>query len=387
MTVETLSPLEELAKLRDECMWYNPGGCVHGLCARYGEGDCYASEHKDSQQLLQYLFEEEVKPEVVEALVAAGADVNATVTTDAPKRGYEAVYSPLCLAVLGRRAWLVTKLLELGAKNRQVDDMGARCPMAHAAAIGDLACVRAFLDFGLAVDDGETTALLGAVEGKQLEIVQFLLRHGADPNRRNYGYQMIARLPLQAIAQFKYDDDNTISIARALLVAGADPSAKLFTNAPLVSQTRSVGVLRLLCAAGADCSSLAGQSVRYIARALLLSAVEGLDSKAMIEKFSSIVWDESQDWDKLINREKKRLREAKEELASERAQWFWNYEGGRQRALEICLGLAAMQLNSLVLVTIIEAELGFSSSALDIPFHLKWNLVVEIMKKIKKLIN
>ena len=131
-------------------------------------------------------------------------------------------------------------------------------------------------------------------------------------------------------------------------------------------------------------------TVSFANSALLMSAVERIDSEAMLRKYAAldVVFDEAQDWSELLARETQRLREAEEEFAAQRAEWFWHYQGGRQRALELCIGTAALvsQWNSLVLVTIVEAELDFAVDAQKIPFRLKWNLVVETTNRIKNLL-
>ncbi len=131
-------------------------------------------------------------PQLAEALVGAGADVNARTVglpgdalgTDA---GSEGVITPLIAAIETGDADIVTLLLASGADLAAPDEL---TPLQFAAQQGDAEVVAALLAAGAAVDrpgeDGYTPLLSAAAEG-YADVVELLVMAGADVNRRVEG--------------------------------------------------------------------------------------------------------------------------------------------------------------------------------------------------------
>jgi ankyrin repeat protein len=165
--------------------------------------------------------------EIVRALVAEGADVNA---------GDEEGKTPIFHV---RDPGLARLLVELGADLNHRDAEG-KTPL-HRAIFPDLQAV--LLAAGARTDaedeEGETP-LFHAMHASDAEIVAALLRRGADPNNRNRA----GRTPL-----FYAHSDET---AKLLLAAGADPNAEDQHGDTPLFWLSNEKVTRVLIAHGAD---------------------------------------------------------------------------------------------------------------------------------------
>ncbi len=99
------------------------------------------------------------------------------------------------------------------------------------------------------LDDNERSVLSCAAANGQLDVVKWLLKHGADPNLSNW------QSPLSQACFYGHYD-----VARILLENGADPNFTTHTGAtPLseaVDQTKGAKMVELLIAYGADVSWL-----------------------------------------------------------------------------------------------------------------------------------
>lgn len=214
-------------------------------------------------------------PEVVEALVAGGADPSARTTIG---------WTPLHAAAFGNsNSEIVEALLNAGANpdstladswdgkihfpnEESLMDaphlltldgawqmISGRSTTLHVAAghAGDLSVIGALLDGGVdpnARDVEGETPLFAAMAGLlrddiELSVVGQLLQAGADPNARSE----IDRTPLHAAA-----DLGLVEAATVLLDGGADPNAGGWTPLHRAATRPSVELTNLLLARGAD---------------------------------------------------------------------------------------------------------------------------------------
>jgi ankyrin repeat protein len=180
--------------------------------------------------------------DVVEQLLARGANVNARAA-----RGQTA----LMWAVAQKHPDIVKVLLahraDVNARSEswsQVEAVsphghpeynrtipyGINTPLMFAARVGDLASARLLVDAGASVNDqdawGISVVTLAAHSGF-LDLVEFLLDKGADPNRSAAGFA-----PLHE-AIMRRDEP----LVRTLLAHGADPQARLQTWTPTRRQS------------------------------------------------------------------------------------------------------------------------------------------------------
>ena len=176
-------------------------------------------------------------PQVVERLLAAGADPNAKAT-----RGQTA----LMWAASQGHSDVVGVLLEYGAdvhirsetwsqimaipphsapENQQNVPHGGNTALTFAARVGDLASARMLVNAGADVDDadarGASVMVLAAHSGF-VDVVEFALDEGADPNAAGAGFSALH------LAIFRRDED----LGRSLLAHGADPNARITNWTP-----------------------------------------------------------------------------------------------------------------------------------------------------------
>jgi ankyrin repeat protein len=181
-------------------------------------------------------------PEIVELLLSRGANVNARAA-----RGQTA----LMWAVAQKHPDVVRVLLAHGADVHARSDSwsqveavsphghpeynraipyGNNTPLMFAARAGDLASAKLLVDAGANVNDqdarGVSVVTLAAHSG-YLDLVEFLLDKGADPNASAAGFA-----PLHE-AIMRRDEP----LVRALLAHGADPHARLQTWTPTRRQS------------------------------------------------------------------------------------------------------------------------------------------------------
>ncbi|MDE0358360.1 MAG: ankyrin repeat domain-containing protein [Gammaproteobacteria bacterium] len=168
---------------------------------------------------------------------------------------------------------------------QQVGHMGGMTALLHAARQGHAGAVEALLDAGADIDqvsaDGTTPIFIAALNG-HFDMVLALLERGADPNLANHanGTPLFATINQQWIPKTGYAQPNVhlqqnathMEVMQALLRAGADPNARLskrlwFTQyggsilsvnmigaTPFwrASYAADVAAMRLLVAYGAD---------------------------------------------------------------------------------------------------------------------------------------
>lgn len=95
----------------------------------------------------------------------------------------------------------------------------------RAAYRGDLAAVQRFVEDGISPNAGNEvgyTPLMGAARGESLEVIQFLLSHGAQaalPDKR--GFTALHWVVAQPVS----DASRQVACLRALIKAGANPNA------------------------------------------------------------------------------------------------------------------------------------------------------------------
>ena len=228
-------------------------------------------------------------PRVVEQLLAAGADPNASAT-----RGQTA----LMWAVSQLHSDVVGVLLEYGADvharsetwsqvmavpphsnsaNQQDVPHGGNTALTFAARVGDLSSARMLVNAGADIDDadarGASVMVLAAHSGF-VDLVEFVLDEGADPNAAEAGFSALH------LAIMRRDEN----LGRQLLDHGADPNARITNWTPtrrasadwnihpaligatpfwLAARFTQPGFLRLLAEHGAD--PLFVHEVHYVA--------------------------------------------------------------------------------------------------------------------------
>jgi ankyrin repeat protein len=126
--------------------------------------------------------------------------------------------TPLSYAAGLGFAGTVAILIDHGADMETLDHQ-ACTPMYWAARGGHVEVVKTLISKGATVDNNfphlYQTPLLCAVENKRADVVELLLQHGADPERKIYDFSALARAA-------QYDDAASLNIIRSLLDHGAD---------------------------------------------------------------------------------------------------------------------------------------------------------------------
>ena len=210
--------------------------------------------------------------EVLIQIIDKGADVNAK-----PKGILVSPYAtPLSMASSNGHLEVVQILLAAGAdvNKKNNDILGWHNPLYDAADEGYVDTVQCLLDAGADVNSiggkDRNTALLIAVKEKYLNVVQALLTAGANVNLTNkYG-----ETPL-----FCASDNGHVEMVQALLGAQSDVNkADNAGQTPLIMASRKghLEVVRILLKAGADINKIitARNSVLTMGRDALLIACE-----------------------------------------------------------------------------------------------------------------
>ena len=169
--------------------------------------------------------------DAVQLLLASGADVNAKES----KKGQTA----LMWAVAGRHSEVARALIEHGAEIR-TPSKGGFTPLLFAARGGDLESARMLLEAGANVNEGTPkygNALVVASSSGHEKLAVFLLEKGADPNAADSNGVTSLHHAVQngfsALTGIRYDaayrvrPPNMPELAKALLVQGADPNARI----------------------------------------------------------------------------------------------------------------------------------------------------------------
>ena len=169
--------------------------------------------------------------DAVKLLLARGADVNAKES----KTGQTA----LMWAVAGRHSEIARALIEHGADIR-TPSTGGFTPLLFAARGGDLESARVLLEAGADVNEGTPeygSALVVASSSSHEKLAIFLLDKGADPNVADSNGVTALHHAVQngfsTLTGIRYDDSyrvrppNMPELAKALLVHGADPNARI----------------------------------------------------------------------------------------------------------------------------------------------------------------
>ena len=214
------------------------------LLASHG-ADLNAREHTRGQTALMWAVAQR-HPDVVEALIALGADVHAR-SAPQPRR-------------------IHTRTAGFNPSGVIDTVLGSNTPLLFAARQGDLAAARHLVAAGADVNDMAatgTSALVVAAHSGHTALALFLLEEGADPNAAEAGYSALHAAALRG--------DETLTAA--LLARGADPNAPVVRgsqgrrNSPdyvlqhdvvgatafwLAAHFAEPGVMRALADGGAD---------------------------------------------------------------------------------------------------------------------------------------
>lgn len=169
--------------------------------------------------------------DTVKLLLAKGADVNY------PAEGY---WNPLAMASENASPALVKLLLDKGAKIAPRTN-----PLAAAAKRGEVEIVKLLLKHGAGINDSTDdfygTALKGAIESRNPDLLEFVLREGADIHQRG-GDEMY---PVD-MAVFA----GNVAAAQRLLELGASFSHKAMEEA--VEWDQKYPLVKIMLAQGAD---------------------------------------------------------------------------------------------------------------------------------------
>ncbi|MCJ1360834.1 MAG: hypothetical protein MMC33_010843, partial [Icmadophila ericetorum] len=207
--------------------------------------------------------------EMVEKLLAAGADVNAAAGRYGGRTALQA-------AAEGGHIEVVEKLLAAGADVNAAAGYEGRTGLQAAAVGGHIEVVEKLLATGAdvnaaaaAANEGQT-ALQAAAAGGYIEVAEKLLAAGADVNASGGGGSR-ERTVLQAAAEGGH-----IEVVEKLLAAGADVNAAVDdyggrTALQAAAEGGHVEVVEKLLAAGADVNA----TVDYGGRTALQAAEEG----------------------------------------------------------------------------------------------------------------
>jgi len=242
-------------------------------------------------------------PAIVEALLVAGADVNA-VTTDKDSNGIESARTPLMRAAQAGNLAKVQVLLSHGADTEMNDsegrnaligaasrghydvakalvDAGAKIGLVEAALLGDVLLLKTFLesnadirsdvidnalwwtagngqiksirtllDAGADVDarnGREGTALMHAALMRQPDAIQLLIDRGADVNARN-------RFGITALHWSVIYTKSSTDVLRVLLAAGADMNARTWYSYP--THTGGTALMEAAAHGSIDCARM-----------------------------------------------------------------------------------------------------------------------------------
>ena len=208
----------------------------------------------------------------VTALLAAGADVNATQPDGATALHWAAHWDTVAL---------VERLLRAGADANAVNDLGLT-PLAVACRNGASRMVGVLLDGGadatLAEPSGETALMTCARTGTVGGVMR-LLAGGADPHARETASGQTALM--WAVA-----GGHTMA-ARALVAAGAEIDGRSsggFTPLLFAARSGALDAARLLVAAGAGVNAVAGDGYSpLLVAAASVDAITGSDYRLVVE--------------------------------------------------------------------------------------------------------
>jgi ankyrin repeat protein len=182
----------------------------------------------------------------IEALLAEGVNPDA-----ADNRGR----TPLLFAAAGGHTECMQLLLNAGADPMHFAFVGGAplTALEVAAKYGKVDAIRLLLDAGVPINGtwikGRMAVTL-AVRFGRLEVLEFLLQRGADPNQRQlnvWGLRVIYPTPLQWAVTYKQE-----AMVRALVAAGADPRAHLIcrrgvvTPLGIATRRQQTGILGIL---------------------------------------------------------------------------------------------------------------------------------------------
>ena len=172
--------------------------------------------------------------DVVRSLVRRGAD---------PNRVYDACDNPLLEASREGHLELVKLLFLSNAINEPISQERLVTVLNQASTYGEIDIVRCLVEYGIEVS-GLTAALVLAVEYNQVEVVSYLIDHGADYNIATIdGASLMTYVCLVGY----------LDIVRILLTRGADANAADCPGSmPLEFAVLHSDIPKLLLEAGAD---------------------------------------------------------------------------------------------------------------------------------------
>jgi ankyrin repeat protein len=160
-------------------------------------------ESKEPTLLMSAVMANQI--EVVQALVAAGADVNAEIN-----RGFE--FNALNLAVSDENIAIAQVLLAAGADPNSMNDSPGMAPIVRAVKKNNLALVQLLLEYQASVKFSTNFKILvEAADYNNPELIQLLIDAGCDVNEKDYQGSALA----QACSYCH------VEVIKILLLAGA----------------------------------------------------------------------------------------------------------------------------------------------------------------------
>lgn len=201
------------------------------------------ADDRGGQSPLMYAAEYNPNPEVIDELIAAGADVRANLGyrfLARPALTYAAQYNPNPAV----SAELIKKGAAVNAKVSVLDNMGT-APLMYAAQYNkNPAVVEELIKDGAAVDlpdsMGRTSLVFAAEYNPNSAVLAALLAAGARPNVVGRDYYNVGFTPLMYAAISEYGQLEQIGL---LLDAGADPKAKSREEKTALDYARANGAI------------------------------------------------------------------------------------------------------------------------------------------------
>ncbi len=244
------------------------------LLLKYGANPNAEDELLKQGALIEALQLNNPNPQIIKLLIDAGADVNQTdalgrsplhhavsignpnpVTVEFLLKNPNAEDEPLKQGALealqpsNPNPQIIKLLIDAGADVNQTDVLG-RSPLYYVvlSESPDFEIIKLLLKYGAAMqtEDFDVLDMLVSMKNPNLEVIEFLLQNGANPNVVNYAHKS----PLMTASA-----DGNVALVRLLLANGADPNFVGKIEQPALwwaVQNGQLETARVLLEGGAD---------------------------------------------------------------------------------------------------------------------------------------